>query len=127
MIQLKPTNLFVDHLYNTEVEGFDFVGTVNSGYCKCRYGSFMSSSHPYKEGCKHLTDTIKLDFNPSNFVEGFFKHDLSEHFDCWRNYYNPSGITYSCETPAQSFASLLNANGVTLGKDTLKILKQNNI
>ncbi len=55
-----------------------------------------------------------IDFDCEKYVEGFFKHNLSQNFDCWKNYYNPSGLTYSKTTPKESFISLLNSKELFL-------------
>jgi hypothetical protein len=57
-------------------------------------------------------------------VEGFFKHEWSENFDCWKNYHNPCGVTYSKTTAKESLDSLIQANELDVNKNYL-ILKNN--
>lgn len=57
------------------------------------------------------------------FVEGFFKKDKSEHYDCWKNYNNPSVITYSCDSPIESFKTLLLSENIDVSKNYLLLEK----
>ena len=57
-------------------------------------------------------------------VEGFFRHDKSENFDCWRNYYNPVGLTYGCDTPIESFKTLMKSISIDENKHWLVLIKK---
>lgn len=59
-----------------------------------------------------------------SIVEGFFKHDKSENFDCWKNYYDPKVVTYGCDTPLESFETLMKSLNIENDKHWLVLIKK---
>ena len=123
MIELKPTELkavYIPHgSYDVQVWnhgiGFkhdDYDGNKDSnGFHHVETGLFRWGGFRVVGQVLELSES-GVYFNPKKYVEGFFKHDLSENFDCWKNYHNPCGVTYGCKTPEESFITLLKSNGV---------------
>lgn len=124
MIDLKPTQLKAVYVpkgaYDIQVWnhgiGFrhdDYDGMKDSnGFYHTETGLFKWSEFKIIGQVLDLSES-GVYLEPRRYVEGFFKKDLSQNFDCWKNYHNPVGMTYTCSTPEESFITLLKSNGIS--------------
>ena len=123
-IKLPSGNyIFVEVSDDAKVKDYDIDKAIYTNLYNLKKGESANTLSQKEEDFKIISTTKDItEEECKKYVEGFFKHDLSQNFDCWKNYYNSSGLTYSKATAKKSLQSLIQANGLDVNKNYL-ILK----
>jgi len=59
-----------------------------------------------------LSDILQNDVLMKKYVNGFFKHDNSQKYDCFEDYERKNGLTYPFDNIKDSFISLLKSQNI---------------
>jgi hypothetical protein len=105
-------NEFYSHFLQFYLNGETF-------YDRVRLIEFDDAHYEVVNFARDMTDA-----ECKRIVEGFFRHDNSENFDCWKNYHNPIAVTYGCDTPLKSFDTLMKSVKADSGKHWLVLVKK---
>jgi len=116
-----PEDVLIENVWMNEFYShfLQFYITGETFYDRVRLIEFEDASYVPINFAKDMTDV-----ECRRIVSGFFKHDKSESFDCWQNYYKPYAVTYSCDTAVESFHSLMKSVGIDDKKHWLVLIKK---
>lgn len=128
-ISIRIKDIVIDvismsHSYNSVTKRGDEI------ICECRVGNSIYGLPIVIGDCSKKSAIGFLkdldDETISRYVEGFFKHDDSVTFDCWRDYCDSTPITYSKHTAKESLLSLMGHCGVDFDENILLIKRDSN-
>lgn len=115
-----PEDVVIENVWLNEIypHFLQFYMNGETFYDRIRLNEFKDAHYEVINFARDMKDE-----ECKRIVEGFFKHDDSTSFDCWKKYYNPLAVTYACDTPTESFQSLMKNVKAEEGKHWLVLIK----